>query len=113
MYRMPNPAPGDLDRRVTLRLWQDQPNAAFGIDQTYDAGVTVWARIEPVGGSVYYGSKQTGEGVSHRITVRHRPGITAGHVAESGGLRYRVRRVSELGGERRFTVLEVEELGAV
>jgi SPP1 family predicted phage head-tail adaptor len=110
---MRKPSAGALDRRIALRRWQDQPNSAFGIDQTYDAGVTVWGRIEPVGGSVYYGSKQTGDSVSHRITVRHVTGITAEHVAECDGVRYRVRRVSDLAGERRFTVLEVEELGAI
>ncbi len=39
--------------------------------------------------------------------------ITGEHVAEYTGLRYRVKRASDLNGERRFVVLEVEALGAI
>lgn len=115
---MKNPTAGALDRRVTLRRWQDIPNAAFGVDQTYDAGVTVWASIEPVGSAIFWGTQQIENGVTHRVTARRSSAIneltvTGEHVVEHGGLRYRVKRASDLNGAGRFVVLEVEALGAI
>lgn len=110
------PAAGDLNRRVKLRKWQDVANAGFGIDATFDPGVTVWASVEPVGSAIFWGTQQVENGVTHRITVRRTAAInevtiTGEHVAEYASLRYRVKRVSDLNGERRFVVLEVEVLG--
>ncbi len=115
---MKEPSAGDLNRRVTLRKWQDVAAAGFGIDQTFDAGATVWASVEPVGSAIFWGTQQVGNGVTHRIIVRRTAAInevtiTGEHVAEYAGLRYRVKRASDLNGARRFVVLEVEALGAI
>lgn len=110
---MDNPTTGELNRRVLIRRWQDQPNAAFGIDPVYDPGVTVWGKLVPVGNAVYYGAKQTGDSITHRCVIRYRAGITGEHVVESSGVRYRVKRADSLGWERRYTVMELEELGPV
>lgn len=116
---MREPTAGELNRRATIRLWQDVPNAAFGLDQTFDAGYACWAKVEPVGGATYYGAKQTGDQVTHRITVRRVAGktdpasVTGSHVVEIDGMRYRVRRVTDMNDGRRFTAIEAEELGAI
>ncbi len=110
---MPLPTIGELNRLVTIRRWQDMPNAAFGVDQTFDAGVSLWAKVEPVAGVIYYGTKQTGENVTHRFTIRYRTDISAEHVIEYAGNRYRIQRVSDLNGAHRFTVMEAQELGAI
>ena len=34
---------GLLQRRVTLRKWQDVPAGGFGMTATFDAGVVLWA----------------------------------------------------------------------
>lgn len=107
------PTVGELNRLVTIRRWQDVPNAAFGVDQTFDAGVQVWAKVEPVAGAIYYGTKQTGENVTHRFVIRYRIGITAEHVVEYAGVRYRIQRVSDMNDARRFTVIEAQELGTI
>ncbi|MNT43767.1 Phage head-tail joining protein [compost metagenome] len=109
---------GDLDRRVLIRRWQDQPDQAFGIEQTFDQGIPAWANIVPAGNAVFFGAKQVGEDVTHRITVRRRADltdktVTAEHVVEAEGYRYRVRRASALKGGRTHVVLDVELLGAI
>lgn len=48
MMRLPDS--GELQRRVVIRLWADYPNATFGLDQTLDAGIERWAKVEPVYG---------------------------------------------------------------
>lgn len=113
------PASGDLRRRVTIRYWQDSPNVAFGLTPVFTEDYTCWAKIEPVGGSIYWGSKQTGDTVTHRVIVRYVAGktdpdsITGEYVIESEGTRYRVRRVSDINDARRFVAVEVEQLGDV
>jgi len=115
---MKMPSSGDLSRRVTLRKWQDVAAAGFGIDATFDAGATVWASVEPVGSAIFWGTQQIDNGVTHRVTVRRTSAIneitiTGEHVAEHDGQRFRVKRASDLNGERRFLVLEVEALGVI
>lgn len=110
---MREPESGELRHLCTVRVWQDVPGSGTAVDQTYDAGVQAWAKITPVAGSVYHGSKQTGEAVTHRFEIRYLENITAGHVIECEGLRYRVKRSSHMNGGRRFTVLEAEELTVI
>ena len=116
---MQEPHAGQLNRRVTIRLWTDNPNAAFGLTPTYSADYTCWAKVENVGAGIFFGTKQTGESVTHRIIVRYWTGvtdpqsITAEHVVESEGKRYRIHRVTDMNDARKFTALEVELLGAV
>jgi len=114
------PETGELNRRVVIRKWQDQANAAFGIDQTFDCGISRWAKIAPVSGVAYWGSKQIDEEITHRIWVRYGEGtrpedITGEHVVDYqvGGRRYRVKRATNVGDAGQFTMIEVKELGAI
>lgn len=116
---MREPSAGELNRRVTIRYWQDSPNNAFGLTPVFSDDYSCWAKVEPVGGALFWGAKQTGEAVTHRVIVRYVAGktdpqsITGEHVIESEGTRYRVRRVSDINDARRFVAVEVEQLGAV
>lgn len=112
------PAAGELNRPVLIREWSDLPNAALGLDATYDAGIGRKAKIEPVGMAAYWGGKQTGEEITHRIwfyrSVGTRPeDLTGQHVIEHDGRRYRVMRTADLNGARRFTLVEAKDLGVI
>lgn len=112
------PVIGKLNKRGTLRRWQDVPNVTFGIDQTFDAGQEVWCNVEPVGSAIFWGTAQIENGVTHRVIVRRSSTvsdtkITGEHVIECEGLRYRIRRASDMNGAGRFIVLECEILGAI
>jgi len=113
------PVIGKLNKRGTIRRWQDVPDAVtFGIEQTFDAGQEVWCGIEPVGSAIFWGTAQVENGVTHRAIVRRSSTvtetiITGEHVLESEGLRYRIKRASDLNGAGRFVVLECEALGAI
>lgn len=109
------PSIGELDRRVRLRARSDKAKTdGPGIESEYDYLPECWAKVQSVGSAVYSGSVQAGVTVTHRVTLRFRRGITDAHevVETFEGVEtiYRVRRVSDLGN-RRFLVLEVEELG--
>lgn len=109
---------GQLNRRILIRLWSDMPNVAFGIDQTFDAGITRWARREPVHGIALRAGMQTGEVPTDLFWVRHGTGtqpedITAAHVIEWNGRRYRVMDAIDVDGAGVFTRISTKDLGAI
>lgn len=113
--RLRGPAIGEMDRLVTIKAWEDVP-AGFALVQQYDDVQMAWASVLPVGSALFYGSQQVGEEVTHRLTTwrtstLHSAAITARHVVEHDGLRYRVRRATDMNGERAFVILDLEQLG--
>lgn len=108
---MKEPGAGELDRRVTVRVRNDQPSE-------FDAGLTSeftvvahrWAKIEPLGTAIYTGAKQTGDDMTHRITFRRIKGLGTQHEIVCGAQVFRVRRPTDLNGARIFSVVDVEEL---
>ncbi len=111
------PSIGKLNRRLVIKRRTDEPDGDYDVQATFDPIATVWANIEPVGGGTYYGSKQTDTTVTHRMIVRRWPettwpsNITGDYQLECDGMSYRPHRISDANGARRFTVIEVEELG--
>lgn len=104
------PGAGELNRRVTVRRRVDYPEDDGGLESQYPEQGKRWAKIEPVGTAVYTAGVQTDQRITHRIILRHLPGVTDSHEVVRGDIVYRVRRVADMNGEQRFTVLEVEEL---
>lgn len=109
---------GNLNRRITLRLWSDVPNAAFGLDQTFDAGITRWAKVEPVHGLAIRAGMQTGETPTHLFFVRYGAGtkpeqLTASHVVEWQGRRYRVLDTINVEDKNEYTRITAKDLGAI
>lgn len=107
------PKVGELDKRARILVRQDQPSGGFDIVETYTPVAERWAKREPVGGAVYVGSAQVGNAITHRITIRRLSGLGTSHVVDCEEMRHAVKRVTDLNGEGRWTVLEVEELGPV
>lgn len=109
---------GQLNRRITLRQWSDVPNAAFGLDQTFDAGITRWAKVEPVHGLAIRAGMQTGETPTHLFFVRYGAGtkpeqLTASHVVEWQGRRYRVLDTINVEDKNEYTRITAKDLGAI
>jgi len=109
---------GDMQRRVTIKRWTDTANAGFGVDQVVDIGIKRWSRFEPITGVGYWGVKQTGEEVTHKIWLKWGTGtkpadITVQHVIDypAGNRRFRVVRATNAGDAQRFTCVECKELG--
>jgi SPP1 family predicted phage head-tail adaptor len=104
------PDAGELNRRITLRLRRDFPTDDQGLDSQFSEVKHRWAKIAPVGSALYSNGVQTDNKVTHRITFRYLNDIGDSHEVVHGSREYRVRRVTDLNGSHRFTVLEVEEL---
>lgn len=107
------PATGELNRRVMIRQRTDKPAKDFGLDSAFSGEVWRWASILPVGTAAYAAGVQLDAKVTHRVTFRFLDGISEDHEVVHGAKIYRVRRVADLNGAHRFTVLEVEMIGGV
>ena len=112
---MNRPEIGKMNRRIKIFHTMSVPDERLGFSKASVREDVVWGRLEPVGSCIYFGSKQIESGVTHRVIVRSMPGRTGRRdfkgVTELmiEGVIYRLRRVADLGGLDRFTVLDVEE----
>ncbi|MFP1739778.1 phage head closure protein [Lonsdalea quercina] len=107
------PDPGELNQRARLRQRVDLPNDDFGVTAEFTGEKTVWAKVRQVGATTYRESVQTGDAVTHYLTIRYRPGVTADfEVVMPGGNVLRIRRIRDLNSARRFLLLECEDLGS-
>lgn len=114
------PDPGELQRRVKIRLQTSAANVDMGLTESFDAGLDRWAKLEPVSGAAFWGSKQVDEEMTHRIWIRWGTGtkpedIDQRHVVDypNANQRFRVLRATNVGDAQRFTMLEVKLLGNI
>lgn len=114
------PNVSELDRRVLIRRWTSQANFDMGLNETFDVGITRWAKIKPVAGSAFFDGQQTDEGMTHRIWIKYGTGskpqdITTNHVIDhaASNERFRVLRATNVGDAQRYTMIEVNLLGAI
>lgn len=105
------PDPGELDKRVRLRLRVDTPSADFGVEPDYPVSFLAWAKVVQTSATTYQETAQTDEAVTHYITIRYRRGITSDFEVVKGDEVYRVKRARDLNSKRRFLLLECTELG--
>ncbi|ELY4573412.1 phage head closure protein [Cronobacter turicensis] len=106
------PDPGELNRRVQFRKRVDSPAADFGTESEELDTFWAWARVQQTGATTYQSSVQTGEAVTHLITIRYRSGMSnEWQMVLPGGEVLRVRRIRDLNSEHRFLLLECESLG--
>ena len=112
------PEAGELQRRIIIRLWTDVPNVGFGVDQTFDVGIPRWAKVEPIYGIAIRAGMNTGEVPTHLFWIRYGPDtqpedLTASHVIEWRGRRYRVLDALNVANADRFTRISAKDLGAI
>ena len=114
------PDAGELTRRIKIRRQTSAPNVDMGLTETFDAGIERWAKLEPVSGAAFWGSKQIGEEMTHRVWIRWGAGskpedIDQRHVVDyaNANQRFRVLRSTNVGDAQRFTMLEVKLLGNI
>lgn len=103
-------AAGDLKAPVRLRLSQQLPGLDMSTLPETLSEISTRARIDAVGGSVYLGSVQVGEAVTHFVYIRTRKNISAEWEVVRGSAVYRVRRAAPLNDQPEFMRLDCEEL---
>lgn len=104
------PGSQKLDKRVVIRMRQDLPVGASGVDSIYTQPRTRWARIQPVGTATYTQTAQSDAAITHRIWLRKLDWVTDAHEVVHRDHVYRVQRSAPLDGGNHYTILEVEQL---
>jgi head-tail adaptor len=112
------PRTGELNRRILLRVRTDVPNASFGVDETYDAGIPRWAKKEPIHSVAIRAGQNTDESPTDLFWLRWGTGtkptdLTTSHVIDYSGRRYRVLDSIDVDDKHRFTRITAKDLGAI
>jgi SPP1 family predicted phage head-tail adaptor len=94
------------------------PDDLTGIEETLNNAVRVHAKVEDLYPQTFYAAQQTDRPVTHMIWLRWLPWLDTRHVIlrntklYHGRKRidvYRIRRVKELNGRKRFLEIEAEQ----
>lgn len=88
---------GSLRQRIILEARGSEQDAFGQTTITWSPVVEVWASIEPLGGRQLESARATQNEVTHRVCMRHMPGITT------------AMRISF--GDRFFDILSVRNVG--
>ncbi len=109
---MRQPRPGELREVVLIRRRADMPMAGGGVAASFTGERYADAKIEPVGTAVYQAGVQTDDRITHRVFLRSEMAAGVDQASEivCDDVVYRVRRSGDIGGTRRFAVIEVEEV---
>lgn len=103
--------PGALRHELALEAASLTPDDAGGHAQTWSEVATVFAMIEPVGASATFGADQTLETVTHRVTLRHRPGVASGMRFSGRGRVFDIVTVHDPDESGRYLVCRTREIG--
>ena len=102
---------GRLNKRVTLQsatLARDGHGQAI---ETWSNVATVWAAIEPIRGREYFAAQQVSAETTHRVTIRHRSGVSPQWRVVFGSRTFRIESViNPLEKNERLELMCVEVL---
>ena len=108
---------GSLRWRVAVCSRPQAQSGTTGIAETLVTIATVWADVQPIGALTFWSAQQTDTPVTHRIRMRWLDYLDNTHVITRASTRpdgstrtevFRVRRIKELGGRKRFVEIEAE-----
>ena len=112
------PTIGNLRHRVKILVSSDVPVEDNGSEKEFRIKDEVWGALDVVGNGIFWNSMQVEEAVTHRIYLRSIVGRTRPQDLQGvtyfviDGLSYRARRIADVAGKERFTVIDCEQLGA-
>lgn len=100
---------GKLRHRVILQAPNETADGAGGWTLTWTDVATVWAAIEPLKGAERLKAQRLEASVTHKVTIRHRDGVTAKQRLKFGTRFFNIRAVINRGERDRFLELLAEE----
>ncbi len=104
--------PGQMTARLDLEVPEAEPDGQGGATVTWTVAASLWARIEPRDAPFVVGEMAAAKGakVTHRIWVRHRSDIAAGHRLRKGERVFSVKLVHDPDETARYLVCQCEEV---
>ncbi len=104
--------PGALRTEFSLQAMTARADGLGGFGEEWNEVATVFGRIEPLAADSRFGADQTLETVTHRITLRHRPGVQSGMRFSRAGRTFEIVAVHDPDETGRYLVCRVREAGA-
>lgn len=108
---------GTLRWRVQVCRRIQTPDDKSGIHEAWEPMATVWADVQSVGALTFWSGQQVDTPVTHRIVLRWLDYLSNDHAIiretdTGGGQRrqevFRIRRIKEINGRKRFAEIEAE-----
>ena len=99
-----------MRQRMRLEAPADTADDIGGGSRVYALVANVWGEISPLGGDEQFVSDRFNARVTHRVTLRHRIGVTARMRLAAGVKTLAIRAVFDPEGKRQRLICLVEEL---
>lgn len=102
--------PGAFTARLVLEQPVETPDGQGGVERTFSALATLWARIEP---SVAKADEAAGTlpvTVTHRIWMRRRENLAGGMRLRKGARLFAIRAFRDPDETGRYTLVDCEEI---
>lgn len=68
---------GKLDKRVTLQKYLGDTETGYTKPDNWQDVATLWANINAVGDRSFYAAQSAHAELTHKVTIRYRPGVSA------------------------------------
>lgn len=104
--------PGRLRTQLSLQAVVAVPDGMGGSGDSWQQLALVFARVDPVSADSRFGAGQTLEGLTHRIVLRHRPGIASGMRFVRQGRVFDIVTVHDPDESGRYLVCRTREVGS-
>ncbi len=101
---------GPLRCRITIEAPVETQAPDGSIVTTWETFTTAWASIEPLIGREYFAQQREQATISHKIRIRHRPGITHQMRVSWGARLFEIESVLNIGERNREIVLMCKEV---
>lgn len=101
---------GKLNRRVEILKFIKTRDAYGGVDGDWRAVDRVWAHIEPVNGTEYFGAQQVTAETTTKIKVRFNPRLTTLHRIRYGDKVYEIIGIGDAKTEHQEMILNCKEM---
>lgn len=100
---------GPLRSRITIERPTETQAGDGSIITGWEAFATAWASVEPLVGREYFAQEREQATVSHKIRMRHLPGITHKMRVAWGSKLFEIESVLNVGERNREIVLMCSE----
>ncbi len=101
---------GPLRHRITIEAPVESQGSDGSTLTTWETFAEAWASIEPLIGREYFAQQREQAAVSHKIRMRHRPGITHQMRVSWGARLFEIESVLNIGERNREIVLMCKEV---
>ncbi len=104
---------GAMRHRLVLQQEVKTADGGGGHGKTWSTYATVWGRLEPLSGAERLRAERLESPVTHRVTIRHRSGVTAAHRILFGTRAFNIASVRNPDERGRFLEIWAIEGAAV